>query len=79
MDATAKTARIQLTRRSPGYWRVVCNNSPLDGLGPEILDFQAIMSEIETDEQVELVVFAGAVEGVEMDRTIRYQIANFCS
>ena len=64
MDATTKTAQIRLTRSSPAYWRVTFNNPPLNLLGPEfVLEFRDIMTAIETDEQVKVIVFDSAVEG----------------
>src|SRR5215468_10983553 len=59
-----KTAQIVLTRRSPTYWRVTFNNPPLNIFGLEaILQFKEIMTALESDEQVKVVVFDSAVEG----------------
>src|SRR5215468_5357730 len=59
-----KTAQIVLTRRSPTYWRVTFNNPPLNIFGPEaILQFKEIMTALESDDQVKVVVFDSAVEG----------------
>jgi enoyl-CoA hydratase/carnithine racemase len=64
MDATAKTAQIRLTRSSPAYWRVTFDNPPLNLMGPEfVLELREIMTAIESDEQVKVVVFESAVEG----------------
>ena len=64
VDATAKTAQIRLNRSSPGYWRVTFDNPPLNLIGPEfVLELREIMTAIETDEQVKVVVFESAVEG----------------
>jgi hypothetical protein len=61
---TTKTAQIRLTRSSPAYWRITFDNPPLNLLGPEfVLEFREIMSAIETDDQVKVVVFESAVEG----------------
>ena len=63
-DATAKTAQIRLNRSSPDYWRVTFDNPPLNLMGPEfVLELREIMTAIETDEQVKVVVFDSAVEG----------------
>jgi enoyl-CoA hydratase/carnithine racemase len=63
-DATAKTAQIRLNRSSPDYWRVTFDNPPLNLMGPEfVLELREIMTAIETDEQVKVVVFESAVEG----------------
>ena len=64
VDATAKTAQIRLNRSSPDYWRVTFDNPPLNVMGPEfVLELREIMTAIETDEQVKVVVFESAVEG----------------
>jgi enoyl-CoA hydratase/carnithine racemase len=64
VNTTTKTAQIRLTRSSPAYWRVTFDNPPLNLMGPEfVLEFREIMTEIETDEQVKVVVFDSDVEG----------------
>ena len=64
LDATAKTTQIRLNRSSPDYWRVTFDNPPLNLMGPEfVLELREIMTAIETDEQVKVVVFESAVEG----------------
>src|SRR5271156_1111372 len=64
MNAMTKTAQIRLTRSSPAYWRITFDNPPLNLMGPEfVLEFREIMTALETDEQVKVVVFDSAVEG----------------
>jgi enoyl-CoA hydratase/carnithine racemase len=65
MNAVAKTAaQIRLVRLSPAYWRITFDNPPLNLMGPQfVLEFREIMTAIETDEQVRVVVFDSAVEG----------------
>jgi enoyl-CoA hydratase/carnithine racemase len=64
VDAPAQTAQIRLNRSSPDYWRVTFDNPPLNLMGPEfVLELREIMTAIETDEQVKVVVFGSAVEG----------------
>src|SRR5262250_2984102 len=59
-----KTKEIRLSRRSPAYWRVTFDNPPLNIFGPEaILEMKEIITAVETDEQVKVVVFDSAVEG----------------
>src|SRR5439155_5073352 len=59
-----KNAQIHLTRRSPEYWRVTFDRPPLNIFGPEMLpQVNEIITAIETDEQVKVVVFDSAVEG----------------
>jgi enoyl-CoA hydratase/carnithine racemase len=64
MNAMTKQAQVNLERQSPSCWRVIFDNPPLNLMGPEfVLDFREIMTAIETDEQVKVVVFESAVEG----------------
>src|SRR5438094_3132298 len=58
------TAQIHLTRRSPAYWRVTFNHPPLNVFGPETIpQLNEIITALETDEHVKVVVFDSAVEG----------------
>src|SRR6202165_6270857 len=62
--AASKTTEIRLARRSPEYWRVTLAPPPLNIFGPEMLpQVNEIITAIETDEQVKVVVFDSAVEG----------------
>jgi enoyl-CoA hydratase/carnithine racemase len=64
VNATTKTAQIRLSRSSPAYWRITFDNPPLNVMGPQFVqEFREIMSAIEDDEQVKVVVFDSAVEG----------------
>jgi enoyl-CoA hydratase/carnithine racemase len=64
MSAKAKPAQVRLIRQSPTYWRVIFDDPPLNLMGPEfVLEFRDIMTAIETDEQVKVVVFESAVDG----------------
>ena len=64
MNATTKTAQIQLRRSSPAHWRVTFDNPPLNVMGPQFVqEFREIMTAIEADEHVKVVVFDSAVEG----------------
>src|SRR6476620_5501193 len=62
-DAT--TARqIRLTRRSPAYWRATFDHPPLNIFGPETIPgLSEIITALEKDEQVKVVVFDSAVDG----------------
>ena len=65
--ATGRTTQIRLLRRSPEYWRVTVDHPPLNIFGPEMLpQVGEIITAIETDEQVKVVVFDSAVEGFFM-------------
>jgi enoyl-CoA hydratase/carnithine racemase len=64
MKESPNNAQVRLNRVSPSYWRVVMNNPPLNLMGPEfVLQFREIMTAIESDEQLRVVVFESAVEG----------------
>ena len=64
MDSTSKTAQVRLIHQSPSYWRVIFDHPPLNLMGPEfVVQFKEIMTELETNEQVKVVVFESAVEG----------------
>lgn len=61
-NGTAK--QIRLTRRSPGYWRVTFDLPPLNIFGPKAMPLlNEIVTAVETDERVKVVVFDSAVEG----------------
>jgi len=64
MNSTAKPDQLHVTRKSPSYWRVIFDNPPLNLMGPDfVLQFQKIMTDIENDEKVRVVVFESAVDG----------------
>jgi enoyl-CoA hydratase/carnithine racemase len=53
-----------LTRRSPHYWRVTIDHPPLNIFGPDTIPYlDEVISAIEGDEDVKVVVFDSAVEG----------------
>ena len=59
-----KTTEIRLARSSPTYWRVTFDHPPLNIFGPEMIpQLGEIITALETDEQVKVVVFDSAVEG----------------
>jgi enoyl-CoA hydratase/carnithine racemase len=63
--ATAKsTRRMILTRHSSQYWRVTLDHPPLNIFGPESMpQLNEVVTALETDNQVKVVVFDSAVEG----------------
>jgi len=55
---------VLLTRHSPAYWRVTFNHPPLNIFGPATIpQLNEIVTAIETDADVKVVVFDSAVEG----------------
>ena len=65
ISPTATNAnRIHLRRISPDYWRVTLDYPPLNIFGPEsIPQLNEIITALETDKDVKVVVFDSAVEG----------------
>src|ERR1700676_5002512 len=64
MKSSSNTKQIRLSRLTPAYWRITFDNPPLNLMGPEfVLQFREILTAMETDEQLKVVVFDSAVEG----------------
>jgi enoyl-CoA hydratase/carnithine racemase len=64
MSDIANMKEIRLEKRSPFYWRVTFDHPPLNIFGPETIpQLNAVVTALETDEQVKVVVFDSAVEG----------------
>jgi enoyl-CoA hydratase/carnithine racemase len=64
MNATKEKAQIRLTRASSACWRVIFDNPPLNVMGPQFVrEMREIITAVETDEEVKVVVFESAVEG----------------
>src|SRR5881392_3067058 len=56
--------QVLLTRRSPAYWRVTINHPPLNIFGPDTIpQLNGVITALETDEQIKVVVFDSAIEG----------------
>ena len=56
-----------VTRQSPAVWRVTFNNPPLNIFGAESMaQAAAVVSAIESDEQLKVVIFDSAVDGFFM-------------
>ena len=56
--------QIQLTRRSPNYWRITIDHPPLNIFGPDTIpQLNEVITAVETDADVKVVVFDSAVEG----------------
>ena len=63
-EKTFPTELVRLERRLPSYWRVTFNSPPLNIFGPkQIPQLDEIVTAIETDEHVKVVVFDSAVDG----------------
>ena len=63
-ERTFTTGQIRLERRLPTYWRVTFDMPPVNIFGPkEVLLLNDIITTIETDPEVKVVVFDSAIEG----------------
>jgi enoyl-CoA hydratase/carnithine racemase len=63
-EATITTEQIRLERRLPSYWRVTFDIPPLNIFGPkEIPQLNAIITAIETDQHLKVVVSDSAIDG----------------
>ena len=64
MTNTTITRQIRLEQRLPSYWRVTFDHPPLNIFGPETIpQLNEIITGLETNEEVKVVVFESAVEG----------------
>jgi len=64
IDTATSTKQLHLTRRSPNYWRVTLDHPPLNIFGPDTIpQLNEIITALETDEHVKVVVFDSAVQG----------------
>ena len=64
MGSPKEAKRIRLERHSPFYWRVTFDDPPLNIFGPEsIPQLNEIVTALESDDRVKVVVFDSAVEG----------------
>jgi enoyl-CoA hydratase/carnithine racemase len=62
-DAAPKP-QIRLERRTPAYWRVTLDNPPFNIFGPKTIpELNAVITAIENDPMVKVVVFDSAVPG----------------
>jgi len=63
MNTSTKKQQIRLSRRTPAYWRITFDNPPLNLMGPQfVVEIREIMTAIETDQQLKVVVFDSAVD-----------------
>ena len=59
--------QIRLSRRSPHYWRVTLDHPPLNIFGPDTIpQLDEVITAIEKDQDVRVVVLDSAVEGFFM-------------
>ena len=64
MPTATMTERVRLDRVTPSYRRVVLDSPPLNLMDPDIvLRFREIVTALENDNRVKVVVFESAVDG----------------
>ncbi|HEX4065621.1 MAG TPA: enoyl-CoA hydratase/isomerase family protein [Acidobacteriaceae bacterium] len=64
MGGHPREHKIRLTRMKPEYWRVTFDLPPLNIFGPShIPQLEAVVSAIESDDRVKVVVFDSAIDG----------------
>ena len=64
MPSATKAAQVRLNRVTPSHCRVVLDNPPLNLMGPEFVpQIREIVTALENDDQVKVVVFESAVDG----------------
>jgi len=64
MSETLKSGEIRLVRHSDAYWRVTFDIPPLNIFGPaNIPQLEEVVSSLEHDDRVKVVVFDSAVDG----------------
>jgi enoyl-CoA hydratase/carnithine racemase len=62
--AAAPPQEIRIEPVTPEYWRVILDHPPFNIFGPETIpQMQAVISQIETDPNLKVVVFSSAVPG----------------
>ncbi len=70
MGATSQTAQIRLKRSSSAYARITFDNPPLNVMGPRLVqEFREIMAEVEADDEIKVLVFDSAVEGIFLNHS----------
>jgi enoyl-CoA hydratase/carnithine racemase len=64
MNEAPNEGKIHLNRHSDGYWRVTFDFPPLNIFGPaNIPQLEEVVSSLESDDRVKVVVFDSAIEG----------------
>ena len=70
MNSATKTAQLRLDRVTPSYCRVSLDNPPLNLMGPQfVLEIREVVTALENDDRVKVVVFESALEGVFLNHS----------
>src|SRR5579864_8504375 len=63
VPSATKAAQVRLNRVTPSHCRVTLDNPPVNLMGPEfVLEIREIVTALENDDRVKVVVFESAVE-----------------
>jgi len=64
LASASSASQVRLVRRSPAHCRVIFDIPPLGLMGPPIVaQMREVVTALEADDQVKVVVFESAVEG----------------
>ena len=64
LEKLSSAQQVRLERRLPSYWRVTFDIPPVSIFGPETIpQLNEVITAIETDKELKVVVFDSAVEG----------------
>jgi enoyl-CoA hydratase/carnithine racemase len=70
MPSATEAAQVRLEHVTPSQRRVVLDNPPLNLMGPEfVLQIREVLTALENDDQVKVVVFESAVDGVFLNHS----------
>src|SRR5207245_10487124 len=70
VPSATNAAQVMLNRVTPSYCRVVFDNPPLNLMGPEFVwQIREIVTTLEDDDRVKVVVFESAVDGVFLNHS----------
>src|ERR1700738_4972921 len=70
VPSATKAAQVRLNRFTDSYFRVVVDNPPLNLMGPEFVwQIREIVTTLENDDRVKVVVFESAVDGVFLNHS----------
>src|SRR5580704_9574579 len=70
VPSATKNAQVRANQVTPSHCRVVLDNPPVNLMGPEfVLQIRDIVTALENDDQVKVVVFESAVDGVFLNHS----------
>ena len=70
MPSATKVGQVRIEQGTPSLCRVVLDNPPLNLMGPEfVLQIREVVTALENDDRVKVVVFESAVDGVFLNHS----------